>query len=933
MFTVAHINARSLIGNFVVLKDYLLLHNFSIVAITETWLSPAIDSQLLEIPGYHIIRKDRSDGRRGGGVAIYIQQCYSCTFLTLTENCHCEQLWIRLKVNSLSLAFGVIYRPPYTNVTEFISNLENNLHEVFVGYDWVLCAGDFNINILDGISNYSQLFEETLSSLGLYQIINEPTRIGKHSVSLLDLMVTNSLPSTSGVADLSGVSDHLLIHASWACNNHSVVNPTYHTFREFGGFDYDTFCSDLRNLPWGYLFSLVDIDLMVAFFSDCLLSLFDVHAPIKTRRFCRPRAPWLTNNIKLMMSLRDDALKKAKRNRSQASLNYYKQLRNYTSSAIKREKKAYLTYSVQHKCSKDVWSDLRDMNIHVKKNVSIPAELCSPDDINKFFASNATPVPVSDDLLAFYSDHNFCEFHNPFNFAQVSETEIGSIISSIKSNACGSDNISIKMLSLCCPLLLPHLTHIINFCLMHSVFPRCWGEAVVVPVPKNSNPKEYSDLRPISILPVLSKILEKVVDAQIRLHLNQFQILPSLQSGFRAGYSCASALTCITDDIFRATDNNKITILVCLDYSKAFDVINHDLLFAILHYIGFSRHAILFFKAYFSDRRQLTKLNDQYSGSTTIRMGVGQGSILGPLIYSVYTAFLLEPLRVCNYHMYADDIQIYHSFDPSRVDEEIARINSDMNQVVMSSSAHGLTINPSKTTVMVFGRPKARSLILDRVKLQLQGKTLAVTESIKNLGLNIDCRLRFTKHVTNMVRASFGKLKVLYGCRDCLDVGLRRQLCETLILSRFNYCDTVYGPCLDSKDTFRIQKVQNACLRFIYGIRRRQRISWTLVRARWLNMRQRRVLHACVFYHKLILTKIPPYLHRRITFRTDVHNINVRNRGLLTPPIYKSAFFTRSFTYSIAALYNPVPSHYKTLTINGFSASLRRFLFSGSTLG
>ncbi|KAK9717616.1 hypothetical protein QE152_g23666 [Popillia japonica] len=95
-----------------------------------------------------------------------------------------------------------------------------------------------------------------------------------------------------------------------------------------------------------------------------------------------------------MMSLRDDALKKAKRNRSQASLNYYKQLRNYTSSAIKREKKAYLTYSVQHKCSKDVWSDLRDMNIHVKKNVSIPAELCSPDDINKFFASNATPVPV-----------------------------------------------------------------------------------------------------------------------------------------------------------------------------------------------------------------------------------------------------------------------------------------------------------------------------------------------------------------------------------------------------------------------------------------------------------------------------------------------------------------------------------------------------------
>ena len=158
------------------------------------------------------------------------------------------------------------------------------------------------------------------------------------------------------------------------------------------------------------------------------------------------------------------------------------------------------------------------------------------------------------------------------------------------------------MLQFCCPFIIPFITHIINECILNCYFPVLWKQAQSIPLPKVKNPFSYADLRCIRLLPTLSKVLEKVIEKKIRLFLNLHNILPVKQSGFRADHGCESALACITDDILRATDENKISILISLDFSKAFDMLDHRILYSLLHFIGFSENARNLVFSFLSDR-------------------------------------------------------------------------------------------------------------------------------------------------------------------------------------------------------------------------------------------------------------------------------------------------------------------------------------------
>lgn len=199
------------------------------------------------------------------------------------------------------------------------------------------------------------------------------------------------------------------------------------------------------------------------------------------------------------------------------------------------------------------------------------------------------------------------------------------------------------------------ITHIYNECINTQYFPKAWKRALVFPLPKINQPSQLSHLRSISVLPVLSKIFEKILELQIRKFLNCNNILPLKQSGFRSGFSCATALADVTDDIIGATDNSKISVLILLDYTKAFDMINHQLLFSILHFCGFERNSSHLVLSFLSDRIQQTVLNSKISQPLTVSSGVPQGSILGPLLFTIFTSNFHNSLQYCNYHLYADN--------------------------------------------------------------------------------------------------------------------------------------------------------------------------------------------------------------------------------------------------------------------------------------
>lgn len=239
------------------------------------------------------------------------------------------------------------------------------------------------------------------------------------------------------------------------------------------------------------------------------------------------------------------------------------------------------------------------------------------------------------------------------------------------------------MLCLTLPTTLQVITDIINRSISTHTFPELWRCAIVRPIPKTNNPINTKDLRPISILPCLSKILERVVYSQVVEYLEANNILPDLQSGFRQGRGTATALADVVGNILKARDRGEGTILVLLDFSRAFDAINTTLLLSKLSFYGFDSDTVEWFKSYLSGRSQLVELHRD-NGSTLaspplhVSRGVPQGSILGPLLFILYSADITKSFFNCRYHMYADDIQLYLSLKADEASSAVQKINDDL---------------------------------------------------------------------------------------------------------------------------------------------------------------------------------------------------------------------------------------------------------------
>jgi len=368
---------------------------------------------------------------------------------------------------------------------------------------------------------------------------------------------------------------------------------------------------------------------------------------------------------------------------------------------------------------------------------------------------------------------------------------------------------------------------------------------------------------------------------------------------------------------------------VLLDFSRAFDTINHKLLLSILHFIGLGEGPVALFAGYLRNRRQRVVLSNVMSESVPIKSGVPQGSVLGPLLFLIYTAKFPDSINFGSIHMYADDTQICQAITPENHIQSITQLESDIENLVTIAKIHNLNINPTKSSIILFGNKLLRNSIKDSVIISVNNTTIPVVDSVKNLGVYFDSDLRFKHHITKCLQHGYSVLKLLFSNRHLLSQDIRRILCDSLILSKLNYCDTVYHFCLDGTDIRRIQVLQNACLRFVYGVRRREHISPFLARSGWLCMRERRLVHVAAFYHKILLEKSPPYLYNKIRFRTDVHNINIRHRHILTIPYHRLEIFKRSFTYRICSVYNNIPLGFKSLSVASFKRRLRLALLNG----
>lgn len=927
---ISHLNIRSLLNKHDDLKEYILTQSFDIFSLSETWLTDNISDFMINIPGYTIYRQDRINGR-GGGVAIYVRNTANITNIEIISqgSLDIEFLWISAKINKNKVCIGCVYRPPNVNY-KCLQLLEDLLADSLISSDYIFCLGDFNINFLNTSSAEYKFLDNILQGFSLEQLVKNATRSADGSSTLIDLILTNKLNIiiNTGTINLPQFSDHHLVFCLVDMPMVRKNNSHWVLSRDIKNINLREFDVTARRLNWNRLQYFESIDEKVSYLESKITTLFNIHAPIRKIRVTKKYNPWITPNIKRMMVIRDRALsdyKKLLKNihatnvQTKTKFEFYKEMRNFVTASIRREKKAYIENILNTNInnSRILWNNLDKLNICSKnRNNEIPPELRDPDAINNFFITTVTRSPADVDTVKYFNENKHQNVEENLIFTMVTAEEVRKVVYEISTNVKGVDGISSEMLKMSLPYCCDALTHIVNFSLMHSVVPERWKHALITPIPKKDKISTLNELRPISILPAMSKVIEKIVYARLKTHIDHYNILPINQSGFRPNHSTSTALLDVVDDMLRAVDKCKVTISIMLDYSKAFDSIDHSLLVAKLKYYGLSNNALDWFKHYLYNRLQQVQISTEegkiFSDTAQITTGVPQGSILGPLLFIIYTSDIIQEIK-SKVHCYADDQQLYWSFAPDEFHLSFQQLNNDLENINKWSNKNALCLNPTKTAAMLIGSVKQREKLNVENKLLLNNTPIIFYNNCKNLGLTIDSNLNFTLHVTNVLKIAYARLKTLYKFKYVVNTAVKLKLTESLILSLFDYCDVVYGPCLSVYDAQRIQVLQNACMRFACNVKRRDHITPTYEKYCWNKMEIRRNIHYSCIVRKIIKTGNPQYLRLKLVFGEEIHNRNMRNVHLLHVPQHSTSLFQGSFSFYSSFIYNQIPSSIKNI--------------------
>nr|XP_022914873.1 uncharacterized protein LOC111425212 [Onthophagus taurus] len=353
----------------------------------------------------------------------------------------------------------------------------------------------------------TEALKTLFSSFDARQLINEPTRITRTSSKLIDLLFAFCTVDVrhSGVI-ASQISDHDIIFCVLSLAE-SFSTGSCRVRRSLDTIDVAGFREFLKQISFNHIFFIEDINEKLPFLNNGILSAFEVFSPVVCRpKSSRIRPPWLTDNLKFMISLRDKAKANFKKNPSSARWDYYKSLRNLTAFTVKAEKRAYFRHIGNMRDRRQLWFKLGSLSLKKKSVSGIPDALKNVNELNDYFLKSISDIldsmPLDQSVLDFYT--SLPNNGGVFEFSTVCPTLVEKLVYDLRSCSEGSDGISADMIKLACPVILPYFTHILNVCIAEGRFPDIWKHALIKPIPKNQNPTSFSHLRPISLLPAFS---------------------------------------------------------------------------------------------------------------------------------------------------------------------------------------------------------------------------------------------------------------------------------------------------------------------------------------------------------------------------------------------------------------------------------------------
>ena len=803
---IAHININSFRLKFSEI-DYIIRENsIQILAIAETKLDESDNSNLFHIEGYSMLRADKR--KNSGGLLMYLSNKIphrQINFNSTSPNIEilCCEIIIDKKDTWIVCA---MYKSPTVKNSEFESIFQTLCEELLCKYDKVIIMGDLNFNLLK-----PDCFLKTmLPVFDLKNLINSPTCKKSINPTLIDVLLTNV--SNRFLQSFSidiGLSDfHNLIGC--VMRKH-IPKPTEKMvqYRKVKQINYTLVKEEISSLSLGDLAQ--NPDAVFNMYHNHIISIFNKHAPLKEKRIKAGHFPFMTKELKQAIYQRNMMRNKYYKYKTSHYHVLYKEKRNIVNS-IKRN---LTTTYIKEKChsgvrSKDFWPTMKPFfskssligdDIILRESdrlITDEQELC--ETFNTFFVQIGNDIGTQEnmnrpiqEIINDYNNHPSITIINStkpirecsFKFLPTTQETIIKIITEMETKkSSGYDDIPPAFIqTLKHELALP-LSTLINACIDNSVFPSNLKMADISPVYKKKDKLNKDNYRSINLLPIISKIFEKVLNNQLTDFANTFY--SAHLSGFRKKHGCSDIISLMTENWRRALDNKRIVGIMAIDLSKAFDCMPHGLLLAKLHNYDIDINACTLIKSYLYNRKQRVKIGNTTSNWTTAVKGVPQGSILGPTLFNIFINDLLLTHMNSTIYNYADDNTL--SITGEHIDDIKSTLEADAKIAITWFDNNMMKANPSKFQIMFIGK---HITSLDH-QIKLNEFTLQASHSIFILGIDIDEHLTFTEHINTICSKTAKQINALYRIKSNLDNSSRKTIFNSYISSSFNYCSTIW---------------------------------------------------------------------------------------------------------------------------------------------
>ena len=699
--------------------------------------------------------------------------------------------------------------------------------------------GDLNMDYRKRSASYYKQLKDFEKSYGLRQLITKCTRVTKSTKTLIDLIFTNiEHVSKSGTLD-KAISDHQPVHVvkKKPREKHVSITTKGRSYINYNKVAYQKSIED--DTCWvEYWTEGKSVSALWEIMYNSILSAASIHCPERDIRLRNIRPGWMTVDAVEALNDKYRLYRLAKATKTEQDWVNYKQARSNAARILKNTKEQFVIQEIEN-CGEDSRKLWRELHKHLgsskinsksfetikDNNGNILSGEPAYDYLNTYFTS----VPA--ELSRKFGQEPWVPLNKAiqengvsFVLENVTVNSVTKLIREVnihKSSA--TPKLSSRLLKDAFEVLPAEICHMLNMSLNTGEFPDSWCIGYITPLPKTGNLLEANNWRPISQIPLIGKLLERIVNSQVQSYLYNINVLNKNQFGFVKNKSTSHAVFKLITDVYNNVDIKNITQLLYIDYRKAFDTIDHGILAKKLHaYYNFDDNSIKWFNNYLNNRQQKIVKQSQCSTLKTVSIGVPQGSILGPTLFVMFVNDLFTVINndECKMIMYADDTVVYTS--SKTIDEGFAHLESNFTSIVDWCSNNKLTLNIGKTKHMLIGPTLKDNLAVAR-NLQYGNQKIEIVREYNYLGIDLDDKLTMENHINKSVGKANKKLYMIYKLRRCLSRKTTAMLYKQLVRPHLEYCDFL----IDSSLRKHIDKYNNVQKRALRTINYGQRVHRT----------------------------------------------------------------------------------------------------------